>query len=426
MPSLIAVALGVSVSAQTQITFQYFYDDLNQLVKVVDSTGVMIQYVYDQVGNILQINRSTIGSGTLTIFNVTPQTVAAGGTVTIQGQGFSITPSLNIVTIGGIAATVVSATSTTLVVLVPPNAVSGPIIVRVGNATATSTTNEIVIPTPIVTSLSVKSALAGTTIPTLTVTGTNLAGSTFGFGVSTLMVSNVSIASNGASATMSVTISSSANGRFALIATNAAGSSDPTPRLGFVLGTPSFNALTVPGASASADPDGDGLTNAQEIAAGADPLNSDTDGDGYPDGLEVALGSDPLNPNSTPTIQPHFVSAPTVSILNMANPGLSQPVTQEPTFSFSLLNLVSAAAGQTFTSFVTDLFSVLNESSTGQSQLLGVAGAVLTPSNPGSNGSDPNDFPPSSGTPRRFVLMGPTLSIYNKAALVVGMPNPNQ
>ncbi len=44
------------------------------------------------------------------------------------------------------------------------------------------------------------------------------------------------------------------------------------------------------------DPDGDGLTNAEEEAAGTDPNNADTDGDGHSDGDEVATGTDPLDP----------------------------------------------------------------------------------------------------------------------------------
>jgi len=44
----------------------------------------------------------------------------------------------------------------------------------------------------------------------------------------------------------------------------------------------------------SADYDGDGLSNGDEIALGADPTNWDTDGDGIADGVEV--GSDPRNP----------------------------------------------------------------------------------------------------------------------------------
>lgn len=44
-----------------------------------------------------------------------------------------------------------------------------------------------------------------------------------------------------------------------------------------------------------ADWDGDGLTNAEEQAAGTDMNNPDTDNDGLPDGWEVTYG---LNPNS--------------------------------------------------------------------------------------------------------------------------------
>jgi hypothetical protein len=41
------------------------------------------------------------------------------------------------------------------------------------------------------------------------------------------------------------------------------------------------------GPTDAADSDGDGLTDAQEVAIGTDPNNPDTDGDGYSDGVEV-------------------------------------------------------------------------------------------------------------------------------------------
>ena len=46
------------------------------------------------------------------------------------------------------------------------------------------------------------------------------------------------------------------------------------------------------------DPDGDGLSNADEVKAGTDPKNPDSDGDGLKDGDEVKIGSNPLNKDS--------------------------------------------------------------------------------------------------------------------------------
>lgn len=47
------------------------------------------------------------------------------------------------------------------------------------------------------------------------------------------------------------------------------------------------------------DPDGDGLTNQQELVAGTDFNDPDTDGDGLGDGFEVAGGLDPLDDGTT-------------------------------------------------------------------------------------------------------------------------------
>ncbi|WP_415379434.1 hypothetical protein [Halosimplex sp. TS25] len=49
---------------------------------------------------------------------------------------------------------------------------------------------------------------------------------------------------------------------------------------------------------ADEDPDGDTLTNAEELAEGTDPLYADVDGDGLDDAAELANGTDPLNPDT--------------------------------------------------------------------------------------------------------------------------------
>ncbi len=45
------------------------------------------------------------------------------------------------------------------------------------------------------------------------------------------------------------------------------------------------------------DSDGDGLSDADELAIGTDPTNPDTDGDGISDGVEVKVGMNPLVPD---------------------------------------------------------------------------------------------------------------------------------
>ena len=351
------------VPAQNQVTFQYFYDDLNQLVKAVDSTGIAIQYVYDPVGNIQRIVRSTVSPGTLTIFNVSPQFAATRSVIIVRGQGFSAIPSANVVLINGIAAIVVASTSTALTLVVPATATTGVLSVTVGGQTATAETPETILPLPVISSVNPKSALAGTTF-SLTALGVNLASSNFTLSPPcNACISSVSIGGNGASVTMTLALPPQLQGRFTLIATNAAGSSDNIPRLGFLKGSSSFNTLTVPGSIPDADFDGDGLTNAQEIAMGSDPLNLDTDGDGYPDGLEIALGSDPLDPKSVPPISaPGSVSTRLFSALNLASPAPAQPSSHvAASGTFSLLNVLSPIPIQTFTRVAGGkIFSLLN------------------------------------------------------------------
>ncbi len=302
--ALLFPALALHLAAQSSVGFQYFYDDLGQLTKVIDSTGTVIEYVYDPVGNILQIKRSTVAPGTLAIFSFTPQSGGPTQTVTIQGQAFDSTSANDTVQFNGTTGTVLSASSTTLTVGVPAAATTGPISVTVAGRTATSTTNFTVIASPVVTDMSCKSALFNTVIPNLQVSGFNLNGATFVFAPvfssPPIGVTATSAAPSGTSATLSLQTGAQA-GTFALVATNAAGSSS-------TLASPT-NRFTVVNPFSTAD----------------------SSGNGFPDVLKAGFCLDPLDPTSIPPINHGNFETDsfTVSLLNGAAPPHVFPTTTE-------------------------------------------------------------------------------------------------
>lgn len=75
--------------------------------------------------------------------------------------------------------------------------------------------------------------------------------------------------------------------------TQPASSATPTEITGSPSATP---ATSVSAEEEIADPDSDGLTNAEERFYGTDAHKADTDGDGYLDGQEVRGGYDPKGP----------------------------------------------------------------------------------------------------------------------------------
>ena len=48
---LLVLTLGAPLCAQSNTSFQYFYDNNGQLIKVIDSSSNEIDYAYDSVGN---------------------------------------------------------------------------------------------------------------------------------------------------------------------------------------------------------------------------------------------------------------------------------------------------------------------------------------------------------------------------------------
>jgi YD repeat-containing protein len=143
------VLLGsVCVSADQA---QYFYDELGRLVGVIDSSGDAAVYRYDEVGNLLSIQRFTAAPTGIGIFLVAPGSALVGTSVEIRGFGFTTPPSSNQVQVNGTAATVVSATATSLIVTVPAGATSGLVTVTNANGTATSPQPFTVLVPPIIT-----------------------------------------------------------------------------------------------------------------------------------------------------------------------------------------------------------------------------------------------------------------------------------
>ncbi len=348
--------------AQQPMTFQYFYDEIGQLVKVVDSTGIVIEYVYDEVGNMLEIKRSTVASGALSIFSLSPQRGATGTRVTILGQGFSTVASANTVRFGALTATVVSASATQLVVVVPGGVATGPVTVTVNGVTAASSAPFVNVPVPVISAIRPTGALPGTTV-SFQVTGFNLTASTFAFlplfQPPHISVANVVVNPAGTQATMNITLlSAGLLEQYVVTGTNAAGASDPFPNAG--------NALRIYFLTPDSDPDQDGLTSAEELLRGTDPTKFDTDGDGFGDGLELALGSDPLNPASRPnlTAGPRESVGRTVSVLNSTPP----PLPASSTFRESVGRTVSVLnstppplpASSTYRESVGRTVSVLN------------------------------------------------------------------
>lgn len=81
--------------------------------------------------------------------------------------------------------------------------------------------------------------------------------------------------------------------------------------------TTRFFRLRQTGDPLLADPDGDGLTNAEESEANTDPLKEDSDGDGWADEVEVHDGSNPRDAASRPQFL--VAGAPPVQAL-LTNP----------------------------------------------------------------------------------------------------------
>ena len=111
---------------------------MGRLIAVVDATGQAAVYTYDASGNVLAITRTSTAS--VRVVAISPTSGPPGTEITIQGLGFSATPGLNTVTVNGATATVVTASSTKLVAVVPAAATTGPVAVTAPAGSAVGST----------------------------------------------------------------------------------------------------------------------------------------------------------------------------------------------------------------------------------------------------------------------------------------------
>jgi YD repeat-containing protein len=158
-----------SLVGESVITYQY--DEVGRLIGVVDSQNGSAVYNYDAVGNITSIVRKSVGDVGITSF--TPRSGPIGTTVTINGTGFSATPSQNAVTLNGTTAVVSSASPTQLITSVPSGSTTGPIVVTETGGSATSSTSFTVTGSgnaPVLSGVSPAIAAIGSSV---TLSGTN-------------------------------------------------------------------------------------------------------------------------------------------------------------------------------------------------------------------------------------------------------------
>jgi YD repeat-containing protein len=156
-----AFVLLAFVSQPSADQAQYFYDELGRLIGVVDGQNNAAVYNYDEVGNLLSIQRFTTSGGNVGIYLVSPGSAAAKNTdgtptnrqVEIRGFGFINPASSNQVAFNGTAATVVTASSSSIIATVPANATTGPVTVTNSNGVATSPQAFTIIVPPIITGI---------------------------------------------------------------------------------------------------------------------------------------------------------------------------------------------------------------------------------------------------------------------------------
>jgi hypothetical protein len=110
-----------------------------------------------------------VGSGP-GITGISPSTGKVGASVTITGVNFGASQGLSTLTFNGTPATATSWTATSIVAVVPTGAKTGNVIVTVGGIASNGMAFAVLLPTPVITSLSPNSGNVGSPV---TINGTN-------------------------------------------------------------------------------------------------------------------------------------------------------------------------------------------------------------------------------------------------------------
>ncbi len=280
----------------------------NVQLQVIPDPGTTV------TGRVVDSGGSPVSGATVTTLGSRSSTTAADGSFSIA----------QVPTVAGniqVTATFITLSGATLAgqsITVPP--------IRLGLTNVGTIT---VVPYPVITSISPKSALAGNLV-TMTVNGTTLTGATFAFQPATSTPIGIQVASTnsgGTQATLTLTVPATAIGTFALVATNSGGNSGTTAT--------QVDRFTV------VDPNS----------------TADTDGDGFQDAIEAVFGTDPLDPTSFPVI-PRATEAESVAFSLLNAPVTGAGIRETESVAFSVLNAPVTGAGIRETESVA--FSLLN------------------------------------------------------------------
>ncbi|MGI9626121.1 MAG: Ig-like domain-containing protein [Longimicrobiales bacterium] len=132
--ALSAKALAWSSSNENRATVSQ-----DGVVTGVSTGGATITATSEGVSGSAAVN--VVEPSAITIASVTPSPMVEGASATITGTGFGASSGANTVTVGGVAATVTSASETSLTITVPPSsckpARSAQVLVSVGSETST-------------------------------------------------------------------------------------------------------------------------------------------------------------------------------------------------------------------------------------------------------------------------------------------------